>query len=210
LETLDLFLTSPTGQSLVALGKSGVTIVIAWSLIRLVRRSLDSVAAKGFIHDQLGATIHNISKWIIIFVTFLVILGFFGVSVASLWTALSTMMVLIAIGFVAVWSVLSNVLCSIFLVILAPFRIGDEIEIQDTSSVIVIRGRVVGINVMYTTLRAISEDPELVSGDELIRVPNNLFFQKYIRCWPGKKTKTLQSYLATQHQVAQGDAKNED
>lgn len=205
METIDLFLTSPTGQSLVALGKACVTLMIAWSVIRLLKRSLGTLAKRGYIHDQLKATVYTIAKWLILITCFLIILGFFGVSVASLWTALSAVLVLIAIGFVAVWSVLSNVLCSIFLVVLSPFRIGDEIEIQDTSSVIVIRGRVVGINVMFTTLRAISDDPEQPSGDELIRVPNNLFFQKYIRCWPGKKTKTLQSFLAAQHQINQTD-----
>ena len=87
--------------------------------------------------------------------------------------------------------------CSVLLVIFAPFRIGDEIELQDPAADIRVSGKVTGINLMHTTLVA-SHDGE----EEIIRVPNNFFFHKYIRRLPGKRTKSIKTYMAEQHENA--------
>lgn len=183
---------------IVAILKSLLTIVAGVTVQLLLNRALNKLAEKGYVYEQLRLTIKTVTKWIITIVVLLLALSFFGVSVATLWAALSAILVLFAVGFVAVWSVLSNVFCSILLVFFAPFRIGDEIEIQEpTASTARLKGKVTGINVMYTTLIGIEEEE-----GELIRVPNNIFFQKFVRCWPGKQTKSLKSYVASQHQEA--------
>ncbi|MBK8478825.1 MAG: mechanosensitive ion channel [Opitutaceae bacterium] len=76
------------------------------------------------------------------------------------------LLALIGIGFVAVWSVLSNVLCTLLLLTVRPFRIGDELELPPDP----FRGRVIDLNLFFTTLQA--------ADGRLVQIPNNLFFQR--------------------------------
>src|SRR5258708_35175233 len=79
--------------------------------------------------------------------TCIFVLSAFGLSMSGLWTIFSTIFALVAIGFVAVWSILSNTLCTIVILIFRPFAIGDELEFPGEP----IRGRVVDLNFIYTT-----------------------------------------------------------
>ena len=178
--------------------ESTVALVVAAIIYKLLCHSINRLSKNGFIPNQLRTTIQPIMKWLIIIISTLLVLGFFGVSVTSFWAALSGILVMVAIGFVAVWSVLSNILCSILLVIFSPFRVGDEIEIQDPAAPITIRGTVIGMSMFFTTLQT-SDTQTTDDASPLTRVPNNLFFQKYVRCWPGKGTQSLKSYLADEH-----------
>jgi len=83
------------------------------------------------------------------------------------------MLALVAIGFVAVWSVLSNALCSLLLVLFRPFDLDDFVEFPGEE----IQGRVKDLNILYTIL-------ETADG-ALYQVPNNVFFQKTIKRIPG-------------------------
>jgi small-conductance mechanosensitive channel len=181
----------PVGESLLA---ALVCIVVYALLCRGIRR----LTSKGFLDDQLRVILGTIIKWLLVAIVILLTLGFFGVSVHTLWAALSGILALVALGFVAVWSVLSNVLCSILLVIFAPFRVGDDIEIQEPTASFSLRGRVTGMNMLFTTLELDGNDE--ASDKEIMHVPNNIFFQKYVRCKPGRRTQSLKKYLASQHQ----------
>ncbi|MGW8246590.1 MAG: mechanosensitive ion channel domain-containing protein [Acidiferrobacterales bacterium] len=174
--------------------KSALAVVAGYFLYMLICRALKKIAAKGFLDYQLRIILGGIVKWIIIVVVILLCLGFFGVSVGTLWATLSGVLALVAVGFIAVWSVLSNILCSILLIIFSPFRIGDEIEIQEPTSNFFVRGKVVGTNMMFTSLEVTNSGDE--SDGTILRVPNNIFFQKYVRCIPGKGTESLQKFVA--------------
>ena len=89
-------------------------------------------------------------------------------------------MAVAAVAFFAMWSVLSNLLCAVFIFTMGPFRIGDVVELVDTTDKPGIKGRVTAINLMFTTL---IEPAEL--GGTLVQVPNSKFFQKSIRRWRG-------------------------
>jgi small-conductance mechanosensitive channel len=82
----------------------------------------------------------------------------------SVVTAVTGVFALVAIGFVAVWSVLSNTLCSLILMVVRPFRVGDTIGFPPDDY----RGKVVNFNMIFTTLET---DDGL-----LLQVPNNTFF----------------------------------
>ncbi|MDH5408230.1 MAG: mechanosensitive ion channel family protein [Gammaproteobacteria bacterium] len=174
-----------------------IIIVVAFLIYRLFNRLFNKVAERGFIHEQLRLTSTFTIRWLIIIISIISLMGTFGVSVESIWAAFSAIIVMFAIGFVAVWSVLSNMFCSVLLVIFAPFRIGDEIELQDAAADIRVSGKVTGINLMHTTLVSLNDGEE-----EVIRVPNNFFFHKYIRRLPGKRTKSIKTYMAEQHEHA--------
>ena len=76
---------------------------------------------------------------------------------------------MIAVGFIAVWSILSNILAGIMIYFTSPFKVKDCIEIAPDG----ICGQVLAINTIYTLL--IDEEGAYIS------VPNSLFFQKYIK-----------------------------
>lgn len=84
------------------------------------------------------------------------------------FAVLGGLLALLGIGFVAVWSVLSNVLCTLLLLTVRPFRIGDELELPPDP----LQGRVVDLNLFFTTLQA--------PDGRLVQVPNNLFFQRAV------------------------------
>ncbi|MDH5360500.1 MAG: mechanosensitive ion channel family protein [Gammaproteobacteria bacterium] len=182
-----------------------LVLLLAVLVNKLLSRGLNKVAERGYIHEQLRITTAFTLRWIVILITTISVMGLFGLSVSSIWAAFSALFVLLGIGFVAVWSVLSNMLCSVLLVIFAPFRMGEEIEIQDPAASIIISGKVVSINLMHTTLIHDNEGQE-----EIIKVPNNFFFQKYVRRVPNKRTISIKRYMAEQHDAAVTEHQHKD
>ena len=188
---LETFLTEFIQTYTAPLINSVLAVLGGLILYKLICRGLNKAATKGFLDFRLRIMIGNLAKWLIVVVVLLLSLGFFGLSVNALWASLSGVLALVALGFVAVWSVLSNVLCSILMIIFPPFRIGDQIEIQEPTAKFSVTGKVIGTNMLFTTLEA-SDD----SVDSILRVPNNIFFQKYVRVIPGTGTESLQKYTA--------------
>ncbi|ATE75109.1 mechanosensitive ion channel family protein [Pseudomonas frederiksbergensis] len=121
-------------------------------------------------------------RWLIMGSALIFVLERLGVSATVLWTALSGFVAVAAVAFFAMWSVLSNLLCAILIFTVGPFRIGDVVELVDTTDKPGVKGRVVAINLLYTTL---IEAEELGTGSAMVQVPNSLFFQRSVRRWRG-------------------------
>jgi small-conductance mechanosensitive channel len=83
-------------------------------------------------------------------------------------SVLGGVLALVGIGFVAVWSTLSNVLCTLFLLTVRPFHIGDELELPPDP----LKGRIVDLNLFFTVLQA--------ADGRFIQIPNNWFFQRAV------------------------------
>ena len=179
--------------------KSLVTVLFSVLFFLILSRVLKNASSKGYFDPHLTMILGSITKLILVVVVILLLLGYFGVSVGTLWAVLSGILALVALGFVAVWSVLSNVLCSVLLIIFPPFRIGDEIEIQEPTAAFSIKGKVIGINMLMTSLEVAGRD-DTEAETNIIRVPNNIFFQKYVRCIPGKGTQSLKKFIAEQQE----------
>lgn len=156
-----------------------IIVLLGTLMYMVVRRGLRFLFEREYLPLSIHAMAHGIFRWLIIIVVALMGLQQAGVSVTHLWAAISAFFVLIAVGFVAMWSVLSNILCSILLIVFAPFRIGDEIEvIEPTATGQGLKGRVTGLNILFTTLeQRVEESDEIL----IVEVPNNVFFQKTIR-----------------------------
>ena len=75
-----------------------------------------------------------------------------GIKIANILTVLLTVAGMIAIGFIAVWSILSNILCSMMLVLFRNFDMGDEVEIVEPIGGVGLKGKVVGFNIMFTNV----------------------------------------------------------
>ena len=99
----------------------------------------------------------------------LALVSVWGVDVHNLWLFFTSVVGLIAIGFFAVWSILSNVITGIIIIISKDFRIGDELNIQPEN----ISGNIVDMSLLFLKL----EDKEGFS----IHIPNNLVFQRIVR-----------------------------
>lgn len=174
---------------LLVIGAIGIVLYV------LSRRGLQSLNRRELLSLMTTSIYSSVIKWLLIIAVVLTGLSTIGIPVTSLWASLSAVLMLVAIGFVAVWSILSNVSAALLLVISAPFRIGDEIEILEPSTQDPekpgLRGRIKDISFFYTTLEQTAEDQE----NRLVRVPNNLFFQKAILCRQGQDTKGLKQAL---------------
>ena len=106
-------------------------------------------------------------------------------SAAVLWSAFTGFAAVGAVAFFAAWSVLSNLFCALLIFTVGPFRLGDTIEVLDTAEKPGAKGKVVDINLLYTTLE------EHGSGGPdhppvLMQIPNMLVFQRVVRRWQGE------------------------
>lgn len=159
-----------------------IVIILAFACYFLLKRALLTLYKKKQITDGVFKTTKSIAFWALSLLSILFILQQLGVQVSSIISSLLAVSAMLAVGFIAVWSVLSNLLCSILLVIFRPFQIGDEIEITEPVGGSCLRGKVMKFNIMYTTLLENLDGKEATTN-----IPNNIFFQKAIRCLNGCK-----------------------
>lgn len=152
-----------------------VVLTVAILVLRLASRIIGRVQKQRRLPDAVVVPLRRFIRWAVLIIAGLLLLQWFGVDISTIWASLSAVLALIAVGFIAVWSVLSNVACSVMLLIFKPFRIGDFIELYENPGGENVCGRVKDVTMMYVVLR------EEGSNGALIQIPNNLFFQKTIR-----------------------------
>ena len=176
----------PVPAELIAPLWIGVQILLilltGYFLQRGIARFLNRLGQRYPLPPQLLMPLRGGLRWFIMGSAVIIVLERLGVSATVLWTALSGFVAVAAIAFFAIWSVLSNLLCAVLIFTVGPFRIGDVVELLDTLDKPGVKGRVVAINLLYTTL---IEAEELGTGSAMVQVPNSLFFQRSVRRWRG-------------------------
>ena len=167
-------------------------ILVAWLLNRLLKRIISRVGQAYDLPHELLLPMRGVFRWIIIGAAILAILERLGMSATVLWTAFTGFATVGAVAFFAAWSVLSNLFCAVLIVTVGPFRLGDYIELLDTAEKPGAKGRVIDVNLLYTTL----EEGE---GEhrQLLQIPNALIFQRVMRRWPGAGAAAKSSVPAT-------------
>lgn len=155
-------------------------LLVAWLLQRLVRRTVTRIGERYPVPPELLLPLREGLRWLIMVSALIMVLERLGVSAEVLWTALTGFAAVAAVAFFAIWSVLSNLFCALLIFTVGPFRIGDRVELIDSADKPGVTGRVVAINLLYTTLEETLEDG---SPGPLLQVPNSLFFQKAVRRW---------------------------
>ncbi|MHA7600282.1 mechanosensitive ion channel family protein [Alicycliphilus sp. T452] len=150
-------------------------LLLHYIVRRLIRRASDHYQ---FPHELL-APINAVVRWLILGGAALLALERLGVSAAVLWTAFTGFATVGAVAFFAAWSVLSNLFCAFLILTVGPFRVGDHIELLDTAEKPGALGRVLDINLLYTTL----EDATAPEPGTLLQIPNALIFQRVVRRW---------------------------
>ncbi|MGX1171946.1 MULTISPECIES: mechanosensitive ion channel family protein [Pseudomonas] len=159
-------------------------LLVGYVAQRFVARALTGLGERYPLPTQLVIILRGVLRWLIMGSAVLVALERLGVSATVLWTAISGFVAVAAVAFFAIWSVLSNLFCAVLIYTVGPFRLGDVVELVDTTDKPGIKGRVVAINLLYTTL---IEPEELGTGSAMVQVPNSLFFQRSVRRWRGSE-----------------------
>jgi small-conductance mechanosensitive channel len=144
-------------------------LIAILALNRLLRGWLRRVEARVNLSSETVLTLTRVVSAGLWLVTAMLVLNLWGISVSGLWTLLASAIAVVGVGFLAVWTMVSNATASFFISLWRPFRLGQTVEILPEN----LKGRVIDRNLMFTVLR--DED------GNLLQVPNNLFFQKMFR-----------------------------
>ncbi|HEY0505372.1 MAG TPA: mechanosensitive ion channel family protein [Lysobacter sp.] len=164
---------------IVPVGEAALILVVAWLLRALLRRLLKRACERYDLPPELAIGARRLLGTLIYLAAALLILRRFGVSASVLWTALTGFTAVAAVAFFAAWSVLSNIFCTFLILTARPFRLHDHIELLENGEKPGLKGRVVDINLIYTTLHETRDD----GVDTTLQIPNSQFFQRSIRRW---------------------------
>lgn len=158
----------------------GVVIATALLASSLLKRVVRRLLRAGHLTEAMSSRVQKIRRWVIVIGAVLI-----GLQAAGLfdnaWALLSAVLAAIAIGFFAAWSLLSNSTSALIILVYRPFRVGDEIELIEPTNGTRLGGRVLDLNLMFTTLEMAGEDG---APPSLLHIPNNLFMQKAVRALP--------------------------
>ena len=166
------------------IGEVLLVLAVAWLLQRLVRAIVRRLVANRGLPLEMATVLRRVSATPISCAAVLLVLERMGVSGTVLWTAFTGFAAVGAVAFFAAWSVLSNIFCTVLIFSTRPFRLQDHIELLENGEKPGLKGRVVDINLIYTTLLEVGAD----ASDEgsVLQVPNSLFFQRTVRRWRGQ------------------------
>lgn len=156
-----------------------LVVFAAWLLLRMFKRLLHRVSTHYDFPSELLMPLSVVVRWLILSGAVLLVLERLGVSATVLWSAFTGFAAVGAVAFFAAWSVLSNLFCAFLILTSRPFVVGDHIELLDTAEKPGALGRVVDINLLYTTLQDVMEG----QGGALLQIPNALVFQRVMRRW---------------------------
>lgn len=180
---MDKFLSSSQFEELMGIIVPALQIlgilVMAWLFKKLTHHLIERLARYYRLRDEITLAVKRICNFILASITILFVLDRLGVSGTVLWTVFTGFTAVAAVAFFAAWSVLSNVCCAVLIVMTRPFSLYDYIEILENGEKPGLKGQVVDINLIYTTLR----ERHTHGVDTVLQVPNNLFFQKPVRRW---------------------------
>lgn len=166
---------------LVPAGQVALIALTAWILQRLLRRLIHRVGKRSSLPPELIVGTRRVCGFLVYTTGLLLILERLGVSGTTLLTGFMSFAAVAAVAFFAAWSVLSNIFCTILIIVSRPFRLYDHIELVDSGDKPGLRGQVIDINLIYTTL----QEPGDRDTASLLQVPNSLFFQRTVRRWRG-------------------------
>ncbi|NLF53800.1 MAG: mechanosensitive ion channel family protein [Thauera phenolivorans] len=158
-----------------------ITLILltAWLLRTLLRRLITRAGTHYSLPAELVLGARRVTGFVIYAGAVLLVLDRLGVSGTVLWTAFTGFAAVAAVAFFAAWSVLSNIFCTLLIFTSRPFRLHDHVELLESGDKAGLRGQVVDINLIYTTL----QEGAGGSGDTVLQVPNSLFFQRVVRRW---------------------------
>ncbi len=153
----------------------------AWLLMRFARQLIRPLTTAYALPVNVASLFLRIVAVVVYGGALLWSLERLGVSGAVLWTAFTGFATVGAVAVFAAWSVLSNLFCALLIYVTRAFRVGDVVELLEAGDRPGMKGRVMDINLVYTTLLESGD----VEGGTSVQLPNSLFFQRAVRRWHG-------------------------
>lgn len=162
-----------------------LVLAAAWVLQRLTLRIIRRLGERYTLPPELLVGARRVTRFVIYGAALLIGLERMGVSATVVWTAFASFAAVAAVAFFAAWSVLSNIFCALLIFTTRPFRLFDYVELVEGGDKPGLRGQVIDINLVYTTLQDVSRDGD--SNTSVLQIPNSLFFQRSVRRWRGSE-----------------------
>lgn len=156
-------------------------LLAAWLLYRFVRRLIERVTMNYALPKDVALITRRTFGFLLYSGALLWALERLGVSGTVLWSAFTGFAAVGAVAFFAAWSVLSNIFCALLIFTTRMFWPGDTVEVLENGEKPGLKGRVMDINLVYTTLQ---ESGSAQEGTTL-KIPNSMFFQRAVRRWHG-------------------------
>src|ERR1700734_2073907 len=103
--------------------------VMILSIERAAQRLLHRLPPRTHLPTETSLTIARALSMLLWVGVVFILLGFWGISVTGLWASLVSIAAVIGVGFLAVWTMISNITASLFITIWRPFHLGDTVEV---------------------------------------------------------------------------------
>lgn len=168
-------------ELLVVATQVGLILLAAWLLMKFIGRLINGMVSAYALPPVTALVSRRLVGLLVYGGALLWSLERMGVSGTVLWTAFTGFAAVGAVAFFAAWSVLSNLFCTLLIFSTRAFELGDVVELLEVGDKPGLKGRVVDINMVYTTL---SEAAEAGAPGTTLQLPNSLFFQRALRRWP--------------------------
>ncbi len=173
-----------------------IIIAVALVLSRILSQLIDRLRDSKNLAPIMAGRLQTFRRWTIVTLTVLILMQALGVF-GSAWGLISAGLAAVAVGFVAAWSMLSNATAALLVLTFRPFRIGDTVELIEPNGT-AIGGRVVDMNLMYTTLSVQPAEAEKPEPPQYLHIPNNLFFQKMMRTRSSHERGSKATFFSSQ------------
>lgn len=147
---------------------SALVIVLFLTSRWLIRKSISRLGRKYHHEPNRTAATKRILVLSLYAITIVVLVIVWGGNLNNLWISLGSILGVIAIGFFAIWSILSNIVAGIIIYAINPFKITDTLTLVEKD----VTGKVLDIGLIYTKLQ---------DKDGIFTVPNNVFFQQIVK-----------------------------
>ncbi len=152
-------------KALITLG-----IFVADILLQLIlQKTIDRYVTRYGVKQKRNLAMHKTKTILLHVISIVPVVLIWGVDIQNVWVSIAGFLGLVAIGFFAVWSILSNLFAGILLLFTRPFQVDDTIEILPDG----IRGKVKDINSFFIILTD--------SEENTVNIPNNMVYQKIIK-----------------------------
>lgn len=151
-----------------------LVVVAAWWAVRLIEGIIERYTEKTgegqepSVEEHVALIARQVSKFVVYFVAFTIILGYFKISISGLVATAGVASLAIAL---AAQETLGNMLAGVMIILDKPFRVGDRIE---TNGLI---GDVIDIGPRSTRIRTLDNTVMVVPNKDLAssRIINHVF-----------------------------------
>lgn len=156
-----------------------IGLVLAGVAESTTRRALSRLRRHVHISLEAAMQVARLARAIVFTLAVTTALSFWGFGLGGIWTGLLGLIAGVGVALVATWAMVSNITGAVFLSVWRPYRLGDTFEILPEA----VKGRAIDRNLMFTVL----EQPD----GAIISIPNNLVFQRVVRCYPASPEALL-------------------